>query len=98
MIATIAQPRLTPILTVITGALVATYVALMISTILFAALQTQLAQNMQDSQMQISKLENTYYAAVANLDATDPHTLGYVTPQKVEYVTQASASNLTFAN
>ena len=37
------SPRLIPLLTLIAGTMVAVYVALMVTTILFAALQTDLA-------------------------------------------------------
>jgi len=98
MIAVIARPRLIPALTAITGVLIAAYIALIVATILFAALQTQLAQDVQQKHMEIGKLESSYYEAVAQLDATDPHSLGYVTPSHVTYVTAAPASSLTFAD
>jgi len=98
MIAVIARPRLIPALTTVVGVLIAAYVALMIATILFAALQTQLAQDVQEKHAEIGKLENDYYASVAELDATDPHSLGYVTPTHVSYVTAAAPSSLTFAD
>ncbi len=98
MIATLARPRLIPLLSVIAGALIAAYVVLMVMAILFAALQTQLAQNTQDKQMEIGKLEGTYYASIAQLDATDPRSLGYVKPGNVRYVTQAPLQGLSFAD
>lgn len=93
----IARPRLIPALSATAGVLVAVYVALMVTTIIFASLQTQLAQDVQDKHMQIAKLENSYYASVATLDSTDPHTLGYVKPAHVQYLSEASLPNLTFA-
>ena len=93
----IARPRLIPALTAVVGMLIAVYVALMITTIIFASLQTQLAQNVQNAHKEIAKLEDAYYASVAALDATDPHALGYVTPTRVQYLTQSSLPNLTFA-
>lgn len=94
---TISRTRLIPSLSILAGALLATYIALIISAILFAALQTQLAQNVQTSRMEIGKLEGAYYTGVAQLDSTDPHTLGYVTPTHVRYVSAAALPNLTFA-
>lgn len=94
----ISRPRLIPSLSILAGALLAAYVACMVAAILFAALQTQLAQNVQASRMAIGKLEGAYFAGVSQLDSTDPHTLGYVTPQHVKYVSAASLpNNLTFA-
>jgi hypothetical protein len=93
----ISRPRLIPSLSILAGALLAAYIALIIAAILFAALQTQLAQNVQSTRMEIGKLESTYYAGVAQLDSTDPQTLGYVTPTHVQYVSAAQLPNLTFA-
>ncbi len=89
--------RLNLYLTLIAGGLLAAYVALMVTTILLAALQTQLAQNIQNKQMAIGKLETSYYAAIGQMDATDPHALGYVTPTNVHYVTAASQTGFAFA-
>lgn len=94
---TLTRSRLIPLLSILMGALLAAYVALMVATILFASLQTQLAQNVQEKRMDIAKLESTYYVAVANLDGTDPHALGYVTPSHVQYVSQAAMPNFAFA-
>ncbi|MES2225958.1 MAG: hypothetical protein V4480_04105 [Patescibacteria group bacterium] len=96
--AAILPNRLNLYLGLTVGALLALYVALMISTILFASLQTQLAQNVQDKQMAIGKLESSYYDAIGQLDRTDPRALGYVTPQHVEYVTAANLPGLSFAD
>jgi hypothetical protein len=93
----ISRPRLIPALSILAGALLAAYIALIIAAILFAALQTQLAQNVQSTRMEIGKLESTYYTGVAQLDSTDPHALGYVTPSHVQYVAAAQLPNLTFA-
>jgi hypothetical protein len=93
----LTRPRLVPALSASIGVLVAAYVALMVTTIIFASLQTQLAQDVQDKHMQIAKLEDSYYASVATLDSTDPHALGYVKPAHVQYLTEASLPNLTFA-
>lgn len=98
MTSALTHPRLVPLLTVLAGSLVAAYVALMVTTIIFASLQTQLAQEVQVKHMAISKLENAYYDSVAKLDSADPQTLGYVTPSRVQYLTQATLPNLTFAH
>lgn len=91
------SPRLIPFLTLLAGTMVAVYVALMVTTILFAALQTDLAHKVQEKRMDIAKLERTYYSAIASLDSTDPGSQGFVTPQRVTYVAEAAAQNLTLA-
>ncbi len=96
--AALSRPRLVPLLSILAGALFAAYVALMVTTILFASLQTQLSQEVQDKHMQIAKLETTYYGSVAEIDSADPHALGYVTPKRVEYVTEAQAPGMAFAH
>ncbi len=97
MISRIAQPRLMPLLYSLVGVLLAAYVALIVTTVLFAAVQTKLAQDVQQRRMEIGKLEGKYYEAIAVLDSADPHALGYVTPARVQYVTAAQLPNLTFA-
>lgn len=97
-VSVLSKPRLIPILSVAVGLLLAVYVALMISAILFAALQTQLAQNVQDKQMEIGKLENSYYTAIAKLDQTDPASLGFVKPSHVAYVTQSPLPGFAIAH
>ena len=94
---TLVRPRLIPTLSAMVGALIAVYVALMVTTIVFASLQTHLAQEVQQKQMAIGKLESDYYAQVAQLGAMDPKSLGYVKPTRVTYLTQASLPGLTFA-
>lgn len=93
-----ARIRPIPLLSLLAGLLIAAYVALMIATVLFATLQTQLAQEVQQKHMQIASLERAYYDKVAELEATDPHTLGYVMPEHVTYVSATPLPNLTFAN
>lgn len=92
-----ARPRLIPALTAIIGVLIAIYVALMVTAIIFASLQTHLAQEVQQKQMAIGTIEADYYTQVTQLDSTDPQSLGYVKPAQVEYLTQATLPGLTFA-
>lgn len=99
MTTALSHPRLVPALYVLAGLLLAAYVALMVTTILFAALQTHLAQDVQDKRMEIAKLESVYYSKVADLDSTDPYSMGFVTPKNVHYVSAAKIpTNLTFAD
>ncbi len=78
------------------GALLAAYIGLVVTTIFFAALQTKLAYTMQGTQTEIAALESSYYASVAMLDATDPHTLGFVKPAHVEFVASKETPGLSY--
>jgi hypothetical protein len=89
--------RLNVYLGLVAGALVAAYVVIMVITILLAALETQLSQNIQTKQMAIQKLESSYFASINELDSTDPAALGYVTPKHVAYVAATEAQGLSFA-
>ena len=96
---TLALPnRLVPALGMIAFLLAAIYVALMITTIFFAAWQTQLARGIDDSRVAIERLETQYYVAIARIDATDPYSLGLVAPTRVEYVVASRVPGLTFAD
>lgn len=97
MTTTATASRSVFILSAACGLLLATYVVLMVSTIVFASLQTQLARSIQDTQMEITKLESKYYDAIGSLDSVDPHALGFVTPQTVRYVSATPVSGLSFA-
>ncbi len=79
-------------------ALCAAYIGLVVATIFFAALQTKLADTMQSTQTEIAALESSYYDSVAMLDATDPRTLGFVKPSRVEFVAAAAAPSLSLAS
>lgn len=95
----IAVPdRIVPILAIAAAAFLAVYIALMITTIFFAAWQTQLARSIDDTRTAIQALETEYYAAIARIDATDPSSLGLVAPAKVHYVVAARPTGLTFAD
>jgi hypothetical protein len=97
MIATFTQPRILSLLYAIVGLFLAAYVALMVTAVVFAAVQTRLAQGVQEKHMQIAGLERAYYERIAILDSADPYSLGYVSPRHVEYVSATPINNLTFA-
>ena len=82
----------------IAAALAVVYIGLMITTIFFAAWQTQLARGIDDSRSRIQTLETRYYSEIAKLDSTDPGSVGLVAPSKVEYVVAARMPGLTFAD
>lgn len=85
------------ILTIAAVGLVATYLTLMVSTIVFAAVRTDLAGNVSDRSAEIARLEAAYYDAIELASASDPSTLGFTAPARVSYVTEAGALGLTFA-
>lgn len=95
---TLAMPdRLVPMLVLSCAALAALYVGLMVTTILFATLQTQLASSIRDTQAAIADLETSYYQSIGKLDSTDPYAVGYVHPAQVVYVTMSAMPDLSFA-
>ena len=84
------------VLGMLASCLVVVYVLLMAMTIFFAAWQTQLARGIDDTRARIHTLETEYYGAIAEIDSTDPYSVGLVTPSKVEYVVEARMPGLTF--
>lgn len=89
--------RIVPVLAVACCALVAVYIVLVVTTIFFAAWETQLARSIEESRASIQGLEDEYYDAIARIDATDPSSLGLVAPRKVEYVAATRVPGLSFA-
>jgi len=96
-IAIVMPDRTIPVLAVATGCLIALYLVLMITTIFFAAWQTQLARGIDDTREDIHQLEQEYYGAIAKIDSTDPSAVGLVAPSRVEYVVAARIEGLTYA-
>lgn len=94
----LARPdRFIPILSFAVGASLAVYVVLVVTTILFAAWQTQEVSLIRTTEGTISQLESSYYAQVAQVDAIQPASLGFVAPHQVQYVqAQMSDPGLTF--
>lgn len=73
------------------GALVATYLTLVVVTVSMAAWQTNLAMQVHETEQDIARLESRYYAMVAEIDRTDPFTRGLVKPAGVSYALTAAA-------
>lgn len=88
----------TSYLVVTAGTLFTAYVALVIMTIVYATLQTKLANTMAETQTKITLLESSYYASVAQLDTMDPYAAGYVKPARIEFVAAATVPALSFAS
>ncbi|HEV7121478.1 MAG TPA: hypothetical protein VGN56_01470 [Candidatus Paceibacterota bacterium] len=90
--------RTIPVLSVAVGAMLLAYMALVVTTIVFATWQTQAASSISDAQATIGTLESQYYASIGSLDSTNPYSLGFVQPKQVEYVAAANLpEGLTFA-
>lgn len=90
--------RTIPVLSLSVGVLLFAYMALVVTTIVFATWQTQAASSISDAQAAIGTLETQYYASIGALDSTNPYSLGFVQPTQVEYVAAANLPDgLTFA-
>lgn len=90
--------RTIPVLSISVGTLFLVYLALVVTTILFATWQTQAASSISDAEAAIGALETRYYASVGSLDSTNPASLGFVHPAHVEYVAASNLPDgLTFA-
>ncbi len=77
------------------GALIALYIGLVVTTVSYAAWQTDLAAAMRNTDANIASLESQYYAQVARLDSVDPASIGLVTPSSVKYAVMVSGPTLT---
>lgn len=77
------------------GALVASYLVLIVVTVSMAAYQTNLAMEVHETEADIARLESRYYDMVAHIDRTDPGALGLVPPARVMYATTQAAPSVT---
>ncbi|MDR3548499.1 MAG: hypothetical protein P4M11_09595 [Candidatus Pacebacteria bacterium] len=91
--------RIIPTLGISCGALTILYIGLMISTIFFAAWQTQSVSTVNNLQSQIGNLENNYYTLTSHISQINPTSVGFVEPSQVQYVAEANnaSAGLTFA-
>ncbi len=89
--------RLIPILSLSCATLFVAYVALVIATIFFAALETKLAASMRDAESRIASLETEYYDAIEKLNSTNVASAGFHQPRSVEYVAANGKPTVTFA-
>ncbi len=87
--------RTVSLLSVIAGGCVCAYVALVIVTVTFAAVQTQLALDVRDTESAIGQLETKYYSQVSTLAATDPRAMQLSAPASVTYAVRAEAPSLS---
>ncbi len=79
----------------VAAACLCTYIALVIVTVTFAAVQTELALSVRDTESAIGQLETTYYGQVGVLAATSPVSMDLHAPTVVSYAVQATAPSLS---
>lgn len=87
--------RTISVLSASAGALVLLYLALVVTTVTFAAMRTDLAASVRDTESRIASLETRYYAQVGVLSATDPASMDLHKPVAVHYATLQSAPTLS---
>lgn len=90
------MPKLTvPVLGYVAGALVAMYLVLIVVTVSMAAWQTNLAMEVHETEADIARLEARYYDMVAQIDQTNPESLGLTKPGHVMYASTQTAPSVT---
>lgn len=89
--------RLIPVLGISATLLFGVYLALVVTTISFATLQTQGMAQIRETEGTIASLEKQYYDAIAEINRTDPSLYGLSRPAAVKYVAQAEGPTVTFA-
>lgn len=87
--------RLLPILRTTFFTLIAVYVVLMISTVSFAAHETDLREAIRYTEASIATLESRYFDAADELTKTDPALLGLGAPVGKRYAREADAPVLS---
>lgn len=87
--------RIVPILGYLVAALVTTYLVLVTATVFQAAWQTNLAMEVHETEREIARLESRYYDMVAQIDQTDPTSLGLEKPGRVMYAATKAAPTVT---
>lgn len=90
--------RIVPTLGILCGFLTISYIALIVTTIFFASVQSQSVDALRNTEGMIGNLESSYYSTINKDTSIDPSSLGFVSPTDVQYVAAVSnASNLTYA-
>lgn len=87
--------RTISILSAALGMLVFAYLALMVTTVSFAAWRTDLAAEVRKTEEAIALLEQDYYGAVERIGATDPASHGLAKPARVTYAAMVAAQAVT---
>jgi hypothetical protein len=91
-------PKTLTALSVLSVALLAGYIALVATAMFFATLRTELTAELQEAETRIGALETRYYDAIAELNATDVFSIGYVAPLEVGYIAQNGTPVVTRAD
>ncbi|MBP6860527.1 MAG: hypothetical protein KBC38_03145 [Candidatus Pacebacteria bacterium] len=76
-------------------ALVAVYIALIISTVYFAALESDLREAIHDTEASIAALEVKYFSAVDAVAKSDPSAHGLTHPAAKRYAKELPAPSVT---
>lgn len=87
--------RLVPMLRNSFVGLMTLYVALVISTVYFAARETDYRDAIHDTEASIAALEARYFAAVDRITKTDPAALGLGAPAGKRYAREAPAPSVS---
>ena len=77
------------------GALIAAYLMLVVVTVSMAAWQTNLAMEVHETEADIARLESRYYDMVAEIDQTNPASIGLTKPKAVTYASLQAAPTVT---
>lgn len=89
--------RAIPVLASVAVLLFVAYVGLVITTISFAAWQSQTASAIGEREERIADLEERYFEEVRRITSADPSTYGLSRPVAVRYVTAAPGTAVSFA-
>lgn len=87
--------RTISVLSILASLTVCAYVALVIVTVTFATMQTELALSVRTTESEISQLETRYYNQVGMISATDPHSMNLGKPARVTYAPLAETPSLS---
>lgn len=87
--------RLLPALRATFFTLSTVYVVLMVSTVSFAAHETDLREAIHDTEASIATLESRYFRAADELTKTDPALLGLGAPTGTRYAKEAQVPALS---
>ena len=87
--------RLLPMLRTAFFGLMTLYVALVISTVYFAARETDYRDAIHDTEASIAELEARYFEAVDRITKTDPSTMGLAAPSGKRYAREAPAPSVS---
>lgn len=90
--------RVTHILKYLCGALLSVYMVLMVSTVIFAAVETKLSSVIHKTRTDIGMIETKYYDEISRVNAIDPGAMGYVKPKQVVYVTAVHTAGLSLVS